>query len=596
MSRLRAILFLILFTLSLPLLFMQFTRWQTAVAAPEHEETWGINPSVGVVLDTTASMGPELAQFKAAWQAAEPYGTALRPAASGVGINAPTVPVIHWREPLTATLRLVGFRDVAQYFGATTDYDEFAFSMINLPAEGGAGCLDNALAGLATMTQNMPAEKMPASDLLLVTDATPMGNRANFVYVVNRLLQRGVNVHSLVSGWCPGDVVPEKALEFLTLATGGRYYRVTDMSEYYTTTLMAHNRLFSTDLLLSEVGSVTDSQPDMIPIEVDSTMFGLSAETTLGWTGCLTCTRPANTTGALGITAVGGMQFQLIDPDNNVYDASTPYFSQIGTSSRELLSIRQPLTETLQPGTWHLRVTGNGDYAVSFAAQSDLHLAYLGPGSARVGQPMLLRVALGQTHDGVTTQPLTATFKLVSMNGLAADQNIALFDDGLHQDGEAGDGIYGGMVTPATAGWWRVMASGKWTDGSSYQRLAEVPLRVQAVSAKAPAPATSKPNETQLVSFELTNDASGSTTTFELGMFSEQGWVDASGVPANVTLDPGETVTLTANVVVPGSATDGLLEEVTFVAVAANDESVAVSARAEITVEASTVYLPMVVK
>lgn len=596
MSRLRAILFLIVFTLSLPLLFMQFNRWQTAVAAPEHEEPWGINPNIGVVLDTTASMGPELTLFNAAWQATEPYGPTSNAFLKEVGIAAPTVPVTHWPGPLTATLRLVGFRDIAQYFGSSTDYDEFVFSMASVPAEGGGACLDNALGGLLTMAKNMPAEKMPASDVLLVTDATPMGNKANFVYVVNRMLNRGINVHSLVSGWCPGDVIPEKAMEFLTVATGGRYYRVEDPTDYYTTTLMAHNRLFSTDLLLSEIGSVTEAQPDMIPIEVDSTLFGLSAEATLGWTGCLTCTRPANTTGDLGITAVGGMQFQLIDPDNNVYDASSPYFSQIGTSSRELLSIRQPITATLQPGTWHLRVTGDGDYAVSIAAQSDLHLAYLGPGSAPVGEPMLLRVALGQTHDETTTLPQTASFKLVSVTGQGADQNITLFDDGLHQDGEAGDGIYGGMVTPAAAGWWRVMASGQWPDGTSYQRLAEVPLRVQSVSAKSPAPSTAKPNETQQVSFELTNDASASTTTFELGMFSEQGWVVTSTVPTDVTLNPSETVIINANVVVPGSATDGLLEEVTFVAVAANDASVAVSALAEITVEASTVYLPMIVR
>ncbi len=391
--------------------------------------------------------------------------------------------------------------------------------------------------------------------------------------------------------------MPEKALQFLTLATGGRYYRVEEPTDYYTITQIAQNRLYATDLLMSEIGSVTDGQPDMIPFEVDSSMLGVSAEPTLGWTGCLTCTRPiVNGEEPFAITAVGGMQFQFVDPENNIYDASSPYLTQIGTASRELLTFREPLTATLQPGTWHLRVTGNGSYAVSFAAQSNFHMAYVGPTSVPLNQPTLVRVLLGTSQDEVTVPPQTANFRLVSMDGQAPDQAIALFDDGLHDDVAAGDGIYGGMITPTTAGWWRIMANGEVGDGSSYQRMAELPLRVQTVNAKGPEAATAKPDETQLVTFELTNDVSASTTTFELGMFSERGWVETSTVPADVTVDPGETVTVSVEVVVPAEATGGTMEEVTFVAVSAVDESVAVSALAEITVDANTVYLPMVVK
>ena len=592
MSRFRAVLFLILFTLALPVLFMEFTRWQTAVAAPPNK-SWEA-PNIGLVMDTTESMLGELAIFADAWQdaGARPESDLIAP-----GISSPDAVNCHpYCGPLTASLKLTGFRDEAMFLGSTTDYDEFTGYLGSLEASGGAGCLDNALGGLLAMSENLPAEKTPASDVLLVTDATPSGTKANFVYVFDRMIQRGINVNTLLSGWCPGAAMPEKALEFLTLATGGRYYRVEEPGDYYTITLMARERLFSTDLVVSEMGSVTDSLPDMIPIEVDSSMFGLGAETTLGWTGCLTCPRPVNTTGVLEITAVGGMQFQLVDPDNNVINASNPNFSQIGTSTRELLSWREPLTATLQPGTWHLRVTGNGSYAVSVAAQSSFHMAYVGPTSVPVNQPTLVRVLLGSQHEKATIPPQTASFRLVAMDGSSPDQSIMLFDDGLHDDVAAGDGIYGGMVTPIASGWWRIMATGDVGDGSSYQRLAEIPLRVQAVSVKGPDAASAKPNETQLVSFELTNDASASTTTFELGLFSEQGWAVTGAVPAEVTLDPGETVTIHAEVVVPVDATNGMLEEVTFVAVATNDENTAVSALAEITVEANAVYLPMIVK
>ena len=42
-----------------------------------------------------------------------------------------------------------------------------------------------------------------ASEVLLFTDATPQGRRTAYAYIANRLLKRGVQVHTLSNGWCP---------------------------------------------------------------------------------------------------------------------------------------------------------------------------------------------------------------------------------------------------------------------------------------------------------------------------------------------------------------------------------------------------------
>lgn len=590
MNRIRIMIAVVLAALVVPVLLVQFASGQREAIAAQMA-AGAPQRNIGVVMDTTATMGPELITFSNAWQNAAHL--------QGAGVDGPTAVTCHeppFCGPLTATLRLVEFKDAAQLRGTTTDYDTFVQGLAGLEASGGGTCPDNALVGLLTMAKNLPESRLLPSDVLLVTDATPYGNRANYAYVINRMLQRGINVHALISGWCAGAPVPEAVMDYLTLATGGKNYRVASPSEYYTLTLIAQNRLFATDMLLAETGSVSPGTPDMIPLRVDTTMSALSAEGSLSYTGCLTCQRTvAGTLPLMEITAVSGMQFELIDPDSNVIDTSTAGYETLSMDSRELLRFYTPLTATLKTGTWHLRVSGSGDYAVSVMAQSDLHLAYLGPSSIPASQPSLLRAALGVPHNNVIHPPLTATFKLVPVDGVGAAQPVLLFDDGQHNDGAAGDGIFGGMVQPNGTGWWRLAAEGEWTAGNKFQRLADVPLRVQSYRLPTPDAAVVKPSESRPVSFTLVNEDT-SSMTFELGLFSEQGWTVTNTVPAEVILAPGETYTLTTTVEVPPDAAAGVLEETMFVAVAANDVGLGISAVAETRVIEYRVYLPAIVR
>lgn len=576
MSRARAVLFLVLFTLLLPLLFVQFLHRQAADAAADSPTDVARN--VGVVIDTTDSMGPELNFFSSAW-----------------------------RDPLTATFRLATFKDTAQYQGSTTSYDTFSQQLASLEAVGGGSCPDNALGGLLEMGKNLPTNKTLASDVVLVTDATPLGNRANYVYVINKMLRRGVNVHALASGWCSGAPIPEVALQFLAQATGGHYYKPAVATDYYTETVMVHDKLFATDLLLSHADSVSSGFPDTIPLAVDSSMTGMSAES---WRGCLTCpyASTANTSVAVHISASPGVQIDLRDPDGIVLDGTTAGFDQMSSSSRQLVRVYPPLTAPLKTGQWDIRVSGDGSYNLSVVAQSSLHFAYLGPGTVPQSQPSLLRVALGELDGQVIRRPLTEAFKLTPYDGVGATQSIDLYDDGKHSDGVAGDGIYGGMVQPTAAGWWRLAAEGKLADGTAFQRLAEVPLRVQSYHINSlMETASASPDVTLPITFTVKNDTAGTnvlaadgvvaaaTTTFDLELFSEQGWTITDTIPASVTLAPGETYTVTTSVVIPADAPAGAVEESTLVAVDPNDLNSQLAAVAEVSV-IERVYLPLIVK
>jgi hypothetical protein len=111
----------------------------------------------------------------------------------------------------------------------------------------------------------------------LVTDAAPIGKRTAIAHTANRLLKRGVQVHTLSNGWCPNAPLNENALVFLTIASGGEYL-LTDGPNFYTDTLIVLNKIAATDRLGMFEGTVTPDKPTEFGIEIDSTMTTLGVE------------------------------------------------------------------------------------------------------------------------------------------------------------------------------------------------------------------------------------------------------------------------------------------------------------------------------
>ena len=255
-KRTMAIAFLLTYCLVLPILFSMTFDWLEAYAGDDSAaptDVWG-DPHVGLVVDTTASMGPELSAIAAAWQAQSQ------------------------NRPLPGTYHLAAFRDEAAYLGNTGDPVTFYNWLNALEASGGDECPDNALAGLINMASNLPQSVItPTSEVLLFTDAAPTGKRTAFAYVANRLLKRGVQVHTLSNGWCPDAPLNENALVFLTMASGGEFL-LTDGPNYITDTLIVLNKIAATDRLGLFQGTVSPGNPVEFELEVDGTMTTLGVE------------------------------------------------------------------------------------------------------------------------------------------------------------------------------------------------------------------------------------------------------------------------------------------------------------------------------
>ena len=254
-GRTKAIAILLIHLLALPMLLSATFNWLEA-AGEEPADTpagvWG-DPHVGLVVDTTASMGPELNAIAAAWQAQSQS------------------------RPLPGTYHLVPFKDEAAYLGNTSNPVTFYNWLNALEASGGDACPDNALAALVEMARNLPPSLTPPSELLLATDAAPIGKRTAYAYLANRLLDRGVQVHTLSNGWCPDAQVNENALVFLTLASGGEFL-LTNGPNYLTDTLIVLNKIAATDRLGMFEGTVTPGNPVEFELEVDRSMTTLGVE------------------------------------------------------------------------------------------------------------------------------------------------------------------------------------------------------------------------------------------------------------------------------------------------------------------------------
>ena len=249
-SRPKVFLWFLIYLLALPLLYGQVKTLFAAVE-PEAAGTWG-DPHVGVVADTTASMGPALNVLANAWSQ------------SNVSSSG-------------ATFSLVAFKDAPSLIGTTMSPAQFQGWLDELVASGGGECQDAALNGLLAMARQMPNGDQPAGDILLATDATPDGGRAQYVYTVDRMLRRGVRVTTLLNDWCPGAPIGPAAMGFLSLASGGKAYP-TDATYYLTDTLIALNSIATADTVLDLIGDVSVGQPDIYPILVDGSMTTLGVE------------------------------------------------------------------------------------------------------------------------------------------------------------------------------------------------------------------------------------------------------------------------------------------------------------------------------
>jgi hypothetical protein len=563
--------------MALPVILLQVTSKQPVSAETESPQLYWASPHIGFVVDTTSGMQPKINQINEAW---DNWSASLG-----------------WTGCLTCTYHLTQFRNEAQYMGNTQSGGQFGNWLSELTASGGGSCPDNALAGLREFAINAPDSKTPSSHAIVFTDAPMMGNRPAFGFVLDRLLDRGVRVHSVGRALCNNEnILPEIALNSLSLLTGGEFYRPASATEYMTETLMAINLASTTDLLTSKMGMLS-GETEFFPFYVDESMTSLGVDH--HW-WCLTCTRATEDQPSVSVPAEDDITIDLIDPDGNVVGASTPGYLLLDTSTRDMQIMFETFNAQIKPGLWNVRVSGHGEYAISVIGSSDIHLVRAGKHTVRANKPFELRAWVGmEDHDPdarcheIPCGPLTATFKLMELHTFDTIP-VDMFNIGMPPS------VYRGTANVSTPGLYRLVVEGEMADGTKFMRIDPVPIRVRAHSMAGSGAAPALPGSTRSISFELINDGVAGrvvATTFDLELFSEQGWTTSDTIPASVTLNPGESVRYTVEVVVSADADIGSVEESTLVAVPQDDLAATTSSTAQtFVVEQLGVFLPSVLR
>ena len=158
---------------------------ETAVAGDGRE--------IVVVANTTASMQPELDSVVIKWP-------------GRVIANTPKERQFH----------LLEYGESFRYLGKTNSVGEFGTWLSKLQASGGGECEDAMLQALGAV-----ARGAPDSRALVLSDSAPQGGRANLAFIMNKLVERGVNIYPLITGWCNDSELSQAAMFSLARMTGG---------------------------------------------------------------------------------------------------------------------------------------------------------------------------------------------------------------------------------------------------------------------------------------------------------------------------------------------------------------------------------------
>lgn len=363
-----------------------------------------------------------------------------------------------------AHYNIVTFEDDVQVRLSSKDPNAARAVIGSLFAGFGGACPEASVSALDSLPPLMPG----GGQAILATDADPLEGRPRLEAAKARLREKGIEVSVLLSGSCaaflaaPGSLAPEaaelaaltrdnggpgegsaspgagglatidarQAFHEMASATGGLYIESLPTAQFVGAARAITARYATGATLLSR--AMFRPAPDLtvLPIPVDSSCAELLVllNGSLGDATTLQLRRPS------------GAPVQLSDAD------VTAHFAPAVTVYR----IAGPAV-----GAWSAEVTtgsGQGYFELSALARSPRVVTLGGAPNRRAGAAGPLTVTL----DG----PGTATaFRLIRADG-SVEQSLTLFDDGLHEDGDAGDRTWGGLVTLAVPGEYRVALEG----------------------------------------------------------------------------------------------------------------------------------------
>jgi hypothetical protein len=163
------------------------------------------------------------------------------------------------------------------------------------------------------------------------------------------------------------------------------------------------------------------------------------------------------------------MEMTLTDPNGKQVADQPPEVREIRDATHHQFRVQRP-----PGGVWVAQLLakpcGNYLFTVSARSQTSMHLGFGQPPEERtVGSKILMLVVLADER------PISGATVVALVQGPDVEirQTVEFYDDGLHMDGKAGDGVYGGAFTMTKApGQYLVKASawGKNNYGDSFVR------------------------------------------------------------------------------------------------------------------------------
>lgn len=483
---------------------------------------------------------------------------------------------------------LITYKDSVDYRGSTTDHSEIIDWINALGASGGGDCPEEGYGALDTA-----AQEAPESDVWWMTDADSHGGILRLLLTRFRLLLAGNTLHSTILGSCSslagagqgasasydpatygpphatvgtgGDVNAFEAGEELSTATGGLFFAVASDDIAEATEIVVEE--ISSSALVRRLALPGGSHATAVPVDASLATLRITLDVRAG------------ATGVIGVA----------DPSGAPLVPGSAGVDEIVAGASRMLIVAPP---ALTVGEYTVSTSSDAEYFLSVSGESPHFVELFGDTTTGVDRTLPLRVSIeslgpptgpggpgdagpGGPLDPVTAaepvlpfEPETLAFFLEGEDG-AGRSFIDLFDDGLHGDGEAGDGVFGGEALFGAAGRFRLGV----TDFGFFERVARQIVAVADVAVSGDADAVEAPGSILTHVFTVENLASTSRT-FQIGAASSAGWADLGSVPPSVVLGAAGSVDIPVQVTIPAGAARGEVSVLSLTALAADDPAI----------------------
>ena len=558
------------------------TEIKDAIGLTKMAALMGANPRLAFVVDTTGSMGFEIASVRQ--QILQIINTRI-----SLGIPT-TYTLVPYNDPSIGTIT------------TTSDPNIFINAVNALSASAGGDCPEPVNMALSRAFSEMDV----GGDILLFTDAT--AKDSNLSLAVGAFARSsGIRLTSVFSGGFNDCGFFDDHLRSISFNTGGQYWTL-DPSEVG---LIAHlgNFLAIPDQvdLFATLG-VRSTVNQTFPVTIDSFMPRM----------------------ILSVTGTGATNIVVRRPDNTIVQPTDANVTLISVSDGVLISILNPMI-----GSWGITINGtsggammndrygSGSYDV---LQSVIgNDAESGPSNQfealftnepesvfQEPQPFSIRVAgespisinafdfvelLDRPHDGhfpINGLPIAGRVTTVNAQIDAEGASTAVFQlrglDGtvlqtvnLQQLPWPGDDTFDGLPEPRISGLkdysgdvtvpnvpFRVYLTGVDTNGNPYQRTLPGIIRPQTVEIITPTIPNLHPGQNFTYQFDVKN--LGPADTFVLSGSSEQNFITGIS-PTNFPLGTNQTKTVKVQLSVPATAVPFTLDRLQFVVEGNNSQN-----------------------